>query len=183
MKTSIWCGATSGKHIAHAHAATSLSHDSHFIVLRHAAGPSHARRERRVKWMLENVNMLYVRVLILQDVSTISRFWTLFEAWLSMQTPTANGLTPAREAERRFEIIPIHLATDVMKDELIKIWAGKTPDEAKDVLASSDVAVTNASDKETQLGKLDTLNDDVTTAFKASSRRDSMSVDEAGCSA
>ena len=137
------------------------------------------------KWMLENVNMLYLglRVLILQDVSTISRFWTLFEAWLSMQTPTANGLTPAREAERRFEIIPIHLATDVMKDELIKIWAGKTPDEAKDVLASSDVAVTNASDKETQLGKLDTLNDDVTTAFKASSRRDSMSVEEAGCSA
>ena len=68
-------------------------------------------------WMLANVNLLYVglNVLILLDLSTLSRFWTQFEAWLSMQMATVRGLEPAPEAARRCEIIPIHNANDAIK--------------------------------------------------------------------
>ena len=41
----------------------------------------------RFKHMLGNVNLLYLgcQVLALIDISYLSRFWTQFEAWLSMQ--------------------------------------------------------------------------------------------------
>lgn len=37
--------------------------------------------------VLRTVNLLYLgtRVLVLADISYLSRFWTQFEAWLSMQ--------------------------------------------------------------------------------------------------
>ena len=73
-------------------------------------------------WMLANVNLLYVglNVLILLDLSTLSRFWTQFEAWLSMQMATVRGLEPAPEAARRCEIIPIHNTNDAIKQQLIE---------------------------------------------------------------
>ena len=53
--------------------------------------------------MLRNVNLLYLgmRVLILLDLSYMSRFWTQFEAWLSMQQCTTRGLVPAPDVGRR----------------------------------------------------------------------------------
>jgi hypothetical protein len=45
------------------------------------------------------------------DGSYASRFWTLTEAWCSMQTVTPDGLRPATEAERRYTIKCIHNAT------------------------------------------------------------------------
>ena len=53
--------------------------------------------------MLKQINFLYLgaRVLILLDLSYLSRFWTQFEAWLSMQQPTSVGLRRAIGAERR----------------------------------------------------------------------------------
>ena len=49
------------------------------------------------KVMLGNVNMLFLgmTVLILLDLSYVSRFWTQFEAWLSMQFAMPDGLKPA----------------------------------------------------------------------------------------
>merc|ERR1712232_211954 len=49
------------------------------------------------KIMLKMINMLFfgATVLIVLDLSYVSRFWTQFEAWLSMQLPTPEGLTPA----------------------------------------------------------------------------------------
>ena len=88
-----------------------------------------------------------------------------FEAWLSMQTPTAHGLQPAPEAERRCEIIPIHNANDAIKCQLIEMWAERTPEEAKAVLARPDVQVTNQADKEIQLRKLTMLDETVKTFF------------------
>jgi hypothetical protein len=45
-------------------------------------------------YMLQNVNYLYLgcSVLILLDLSYLSRFWTQFEAWLSFQVPSPDGL-------------------------------------------------------------------------------------------
>ena len=82
-----------------------------------------------------------------------------------MQMPTAHGLEPAPEDARRCEIIPIHNANETTKRQLIEMWAERTPEEAKDVLARPDVQVTNQSDKDTQLGKLDRLNNDVKKAM------------------
>jgi hypothetical protein len=64
--------------------------------------------------MLAAIADLYLtaHVLILLDGSYASRFWTLMEAWCSMQTVTSDGLRPATEAERRYTIKCIHNATD-----------------------------------------------------------------------
>ena len=123
-------------------------------------------------WMLANVNLLYVglNVLILLDLSTLSRFWTQFEAWLSMQMATVRGLEPAPEAARRCEIIPIHNANDAIKQQLIEMWSMRTPEEARAVLARPDVQVTTQMDKTIQLRKLTQLNEYVKTHFASTHR-------------
>mmetsp|Transcript_10152 Transcript_10152/g.33311 ORF Transcript_10152/g.33311 Transcript_10152/m.33311 type:complete len:484 (+) Transcript_10152:691-2142(+) len=108
------------------------------------------------KRMLQNINILYLgcSVLILQELSYLSRFWTQFEAWCSMQAAAGGGLGPAPAAERRCTVVPIHQATEGMASELIMMWASRSVDEAIETLASPDVTVTNQSDKELQLYKL-----------------------------
>lgn len=121
------------------------------------------------KWMLDNINVLYlsVSVLIILDLSYISRFWTQYEAWLSMQTATKDGLRPATVAERRCEITPIYNTTQNMAEALTAIWATKSPAEAFATLAKPDVTVTNQSDKDGQLPKILTFDDRVREANRA----------------
>jgi len=121
----------------------------------------------RFDWMLENVNLLYLglSVIILLDMSYLSRFWTQFEAWLSMQLPSTSGLVPAPASEHRCIIIPIHNASTATRQELLSLWAQRTPEEAKEVLSSPDVIVTNQSDKENQLPKLEKLSNRVKETF------------------
>jgi len=106
-------------------------------------------------FMLQNVNLLYLglKVLILLDQTYVSRFWTQFEAWLSMQKPSASGLTPAQDEDgvpRRFHIVPIHSANDKLAESLEDTWAVRTPEQATKVLENKDVTVTNKSDKDKQ---------------------------------
>ena len=60
-------------------------------------GERHDTQKRLFSKMLKNMNLLYLgcSVLILMDRSYLSRFWTQFEAWLSMQQPSASGRDPA----------------------------------------------------------------------------------------
>ena len=97
-----------------------------------------------------------------------------------MQKPTTSGLAPAEQDERRCEIIPIHNATNGDKKELIDVWAAKTPKQAKEVLYRGDVLVTNKSDKDKQLKKLDTLNDVVRKAYLEFSERQEEPTTKAG---
>ena len=108
------------------------------------------------KWMLENINILYlgVNVLILVDLSYFSRFWTQYEAWLSMQTATEEGLRPATVDARRYKIVGIYNTNDSMTKGLEDIWANKNPAQAFETLSKPDVTVTNKSDKEDQLPKI-----------------------------
>ena len=48
------------------------------------------------KHMLANVNLLYLGcyVLVLLDLSYMSRFWTQFEAWLSLQAISPDLASP-----------------------------------------------------------------------------------------
>jgi hypothetical protein len=58
------------------------------------------------KEMLPNINLLYLTcsVLILMDRSYMSRFWTQFEAYLSMRAITSDGLTNALDPKARVTI-------------------------------------------------------------------------------
>merc|ERR1712087_299274 len=112
------------------------------------------------KVMLPNINLLYLfcGVLILADNTYISRFWTMFEAFLGMRKVTTNGLEPSPETERRYVIKCIHNATDTnMKNDIVASWRKKTTEKALGFLRSPDVMVTNQSDKDVQLKKLEEL--------------------------
>ena len=65
--------------------------------------------------MLGEVNMLYLgcQAQVLLDFSYLSRFWTMYEAWLSCLQPTVHGLQLAQgDAASRCHIRPILGASD-----------------------------------------------------------------------
>ena len=78
--------------------------------------------------MLRNINLLYLgcSVLLLADRSYLSRFWTQFEAWLSMQSATASGLVSAPDDEQRYTIACVHGAPQALKDSLVEEWSDCT---------------------------------------------------------
>jgi hypothetical protein len=118
--------------------------------------------------MLAAIADLYLtaHVLILLDGSYASRFWTLTEAWCSMQTVTSDGLRPA-EAERRYTIKCIHNADDEHDAKgLVDKVSKKTPDEMYRILEKPDVNVTNAKDKETMLPKILEIDGHVVDTFQ-----------------
>jgi hypothetical protein len=110
-------------------------------------------------------------VLILFDLSYLSRFWTQFEAWLSMQFATPNGLKSAVGTKNaRYHIVCIQNAAaqaDALAKVLTDTWASKTPQQAFDFLSKPDVTVTNQSDKQGQLPHIKALNVTVQGAFQA----------------
>ena len=112
-------------------------------------------------------------------VLTTSRFWTQFEAWLSLQITTTEGLTTchhtadaaadatglkrnsAPPSSPRCHIAPIYNANSIMADYLQTMWANKTPEEAHAILAKEDVTVTSLKDKEMHLPKIRHLDEEV----------------------
>ena len=96
-----------------------------------------AEEKREFKAMLQAVNLLYlaVHVHILVDLSYLSRFWTQFEAWLSMQTATMHGLCAAEAAKRRCSVQPIYGANSMASSLLLSMWADASPQEAFDLLS------------------------------------------------
>ena len=130
--------------------------------------------------MLPNINLIYLsaHVLIIMDSSYFSRFWTLFEAWLSMQSVTSDGLLPSSEEHQRSTIVCIHNAVMEFDGEKLKrTWKDRTPKEAYAVLASNDIQVTNAKDKESQLPKLLKLDEFAVAQFAAGSIHRALSVE------
>ena len=113
--------------------------------------------------MLRHVNALYLgmRVLILLDISSFSRFWTQLEAWMSMQD--FNAETDIR----RFTIVPLHSARDSEAKRLVEMWSGTSAQAAHDQLSLPDVMVTNESDKTLHLPKIQKLCDTVAEHLKA----------------
>ena len=104
-------------------------------------------------------------VLVLMDLSYLSRFWTQFEAWCSMQKCTTEGLLSAPEAERRAVVKCIHNAPPTMGKTLVGMWGNVNAQQAHDLLKKPDVSVTNAKDKEMQLPKMLKLDEDVRAAM------------------
>jgi len=121
--------------------------------------------------MLKEVNRLYLgtTVLILLDLSYVSRFWTQFESWMSMQYATPDGLKPAVGTKNeRHHIVCIQNAASqatLYTTALVDNWADQTPQQAHAFLSKPDVTVTNQSDKEAQLPKIKALDATVQGAF------------------
>ena len=110
--------------------------------------------------MLSNVNLLYLgcSVLILLDGTYLSRFWTQFEAWLSMRTIELQAEEPLRSAtvqEKRYFIECLH-SGDIEYEgrKLEDVWGPANLEFACRYLQMDDVMVTNKSDKEQQIEKL-----------------------------
>jgi HEAT repeat protein/outer membrane murein-binding lipoprotein Lpp len=129
----------------------------------------------RFKHMLGNVNLLYLgcQVLALIDISYLSRFWTQFEAWLSMQEgSSAVGLRAAPGRRRRLQMVCLHNATTGSEDvKLQRMWCNVTPQMALELLAKPDVTVTNTGDKVTQLEKIEMLDGEVRQAWGVEAAR------------
>ena len=95
------------------------------------------------------------QVLVLLDLSYISRFWTQCEMWLSMQHFTSSGLHPSPTDERRCRVVPILVgANQILVEAVTAMWAERTPEEACKLLEQDDVLVTNKSDKAMQVACL-----------------------------
>ena len=137
----------------------------------HPKGSRSAEDQAAFKRMLKEVNRLYLgtTVLIILDLSYVSRFWTQFESWLAMQFAMPDGLKPAVGTRNaRHHIVCIQNAVEqsaLFEKALIDMWAAKTPQQAHAFLSKPDVTVTNQSDKEGQLPKIKALDATVQAAF------------------
>ena len=74
-----------------------------------------------------------------------------------MQTITDDGLRPASGELTRCFCQPIHNADKLLSDYLLQMWSEKTPTEVKEILSREDIEVTNKSDKDSQIKKLESL--------------------------
>jgi hypothetical protein len=131
--------------------------------------------------MLAAIADLYLTAhcLILLDGSYASRFWTLMEAWCSMQTATKDGLKTSISSTEdadftgsdvkvgsRCTIKCIHnAAKEATAKHLVYLVSQKTPEEMYHILEKPDVNVTNAKDKETMLPKILMYNEYVIQRF------------------
>ena len=143
----------------------------------HPKGSRSAEDAAAFKRMLKEVNRLYLgtTVLILLDMSYVSRFWTQFESWLSMQYATPSGLKSAVSTENvRHHIVCIQNAAaqaESFTKLLVDQWAKKTPEQAHAFLSKPDVTVTNQGDKDGQLPKIKALDETVQGAFSGVARQ------------
>ena len=104
---------------------------------------------------------LSARVLLLVDNSYSSRFWTLFEAWSSMQQLTRTGLRNATDAESRCSIMTLHNASATVGEALVELLKRKSPEEVSEILAKPDIQLTNQKDKDAMIPKLKEMNEHV----------------------
>jgi len=113
--------------------------------------------------MLPNINFLYIgtSVLILLDYTFLARFWTQFEAWLSFQMASADGLVGAPAGLRRCTIQCVHDTPEVYAKALMEQWSNCNVATALKHLSADSVTVTNRSDKEVQLRKIGQLDETV----------------------
>lgn len=122
------------------------------MAQRDASGHRSASDEAEFQCMLAAIADLYLtsNVLILLDNTYMARFWTLMEAWCAMMRATTEGVRAATPSERRYTITCILNAKDIpgFDTSLTNYLSTKTPAEMHDLLASSEVAVTNESDKD-----------------------------------
>ena len=129
-------------------------------------------QDAEFRQMLADVNFLYLgcRVLILADLDYNVRFWCCYEAWLSFQRCTKNGLIAAKaekslSAHSRNHVLLVGDAWSNIQEgerlmhEIVNEWSTRNLDDAMAQLGKDFIHVTNQSDRATQLKKLPEFED------------------------
>jgi len=120
--------------------------------------------ETHFRSCLDHISLLYLSlpVVVIFDKQYISRFWCIFEMYLSLRKASEEGIGPASEKviDSRFHFYCIGSAkrdVDGYKLQMIKDWKDLNASNAADVLKEDDIMVTNRRDKDEQLAKLVSL--------------------------
>jgi len=110
--------------------------------------------KKEFKLGLKFVNLVYLapRVLKILDGQYMGRFWPQFEAWLSYQRVdlTRKGLEPDQSrSDEVFTGVAAQMPNERTRltESARERWGSKNIDEATHLLTSSDLLVTNESDK------------------------------------
>lgn len=100
-------------------------------------------------------------MLIVLDNAYMARFWTSYECFLAMRSPSIDdgGMTAVIEEEMRADFVTMLNAEPEDVDVFRHKWWIVTPKQAYRKLSQDDIAVTNHSDKVQQLKKLKMLPD------------------------
>ena len=107
--------------------------------------------------MLSNINTVYFMsfVLSLVDASTLSRFRTAFEVWVSFQRGTSEGLVSiTKDEEYNSKIICIHETDPEVANIIKRTWMGRSIEAAAKELQKPYMTVTCGADKHIQLNKV-----------------------------
>ena len=133
----------------------------------------HLNVKRHTRRIPNCLSQLYItgRVIIFLDQKYMGRFWTQYEAFLSLHATTPIGIQPKtlEDIQRRVKIIEMGAATAAggqLKAALVATWHNKTVEEAVSVLNQPDVEVMMKADKDTLLPKLGQLAENVESFFK-----------------
>ena len=101
-----------------------------------------------------------------QRISNLTCPQTQFEAWLALQAGSSSGLMEAPAARQRWSVTCLHNASKGAEDEKLRqMWRSITPSQAYALLSKPDVTVTNQSDKEVQLQKIERLDEQVRAVY------------------
>jgi len=115
--------------------------------------------QRLVGETLNVINHLFLSmsVLVIFDFQYVGRFWTSYEAWLSMQQASSDGLSPATDGSLRFTVQCVGAAERLGEhyaEALRKTWHDRSTEGVIAELSNDDISVTNPHDKDQQLEKL-----------------------------
>ena len=98
--------------------------------------------------MLSGVNVIYLEMEVL--IMLVHVTFLDADGSVVVDAGRVDG-RPSDSAGRqvsRYTIVPLHNANATLSKMLTELWAGKSAQEAHDILAAPDVQVTNESDKE-----------------------------------
>jgi hypothetical protein len=124
--------------------------------------------ERMFRETLDNLFLLFLGalVLVVMDTQSIGRFWTVYEAWLSMQGIGPNGLEPLSDDMRRVHFAFTANTTEAHAELFRTHWGSATPSTLHRRLARDDIIVTSQRDKDQQLCILAELSDRCRVAYR-----------------
>ena len=135
-------------------------------------GQKDAREQDFFQFTLDNIKMLYLsgQVVIFVDQKYMGRFWTQYEAFLSLHKATRNGILPKTLDEVEISVRFVEMgaagaAGGGVKRAIIDTWRNKNVSEAVGILYEPDVEVTNLADKDSLLRRLPDLENHVMELF------------------
>mmetsp|Transcript_34929 Transcript_34929/g.80908 ORF Transcript_34929/g.80908 Transcript_34929/m.80908 type:complete len:927 (-) Transcript_34929:130-2910(-) len=151
----------------------------------HNYGMRDEAEQRYFRYTLDNIKLLYLTgtVLIFVDQKYMGRFWTQFEAFLSLHKAGRKGVVPKTDQDVEDNVFICEMgaasaSAGSVRNSLIDTWRTKSVHEAVEVLSQPDIEVMNQSDKAVILPRLHDLNKNVIEIFMNDDKRREAAIDE-----